>query len=147
MLKSVLQFVFDNIVNPLSSEKIADTMTSDGRKTYTKTVEKYLKALAESYIIYRAKRYNIKGKQYLKTMEKYYVVNIGLRFMLLRSKQIDAGISRRMWYIWNFSAGDMMYMWGKSIPLKLILSHRAAKEPGIIRLPFPCGMKRRWNGN
>ena len=91
MLKSVLRFVFDNIGNPLSSKKIADTMTSDGRKIDVKTVEKYLEALSESYIIYQAKRYNIKGKQYLKTLEKYYVVDIGLRFMLLGSRQVDAG--------------------------------------------------------
>lgn len=91
MLKSVLKFVFDNIGSPLSSKKIADTMTSNGRKIDTKTVEKYLEALAESYIIYQAKRYNIKGKQYLKTLEKYYVVDIGLRFMLLGSRQMDAG--------------------------------------------------------
>ncbi|HJA11837.1 MAG TPA: ATP-binding protein [Candidatus Mediterraneibacter merdipullorum] len=91
MLKSVLRFVFDNIGNPLSSKKIADTMTSDGRKIDTKTVEKYLEALTESYIIYQAKRYNIKGKQYLRTLEKYYVVDIGLRYMLLGSRQMDAG--------------------------------------------------------
>ena len=63
MLKSVLRFVFDNIGNPLSSKKIADTMTSEGRKIDTKTVEKYLEAFSESYIIYQALRYNIKGKQ------------------------------------------------------------------------------------
>lgn len=91
MLKSLLRFVFDNIGNPLSSKKIADTMTSAGRKIDVKTVEKYLEALTESYILYQAKRYNIKGKQYLKTFEKYYVVDVGLRFMLLGSKQMDAG--------------------------------------------------------
>ena len=91
MLKSLLRFVFDNIGNPLSSKKIADTMTSAGRKIDVKTVEKYLEALTESYILYQAKRYNIKGKQYLKTLEKYYVVDVGLRFMLLGSKQMDAG--------------------------------------------------------
>ncbi len=91
MLKSVLRFVFDNIGNPLSSKKIADTMTSEGRKIDAKTVEKYLEALSESYIIYQAKRYNIKGKQYLKTLEKYYVVDIGMRYMLLGSRQTDAG--------------------------------------------------------
>lgn len=48
MLKSVLRFVFDNIGNPLSSKKIADTMTSEGRKIDTKTVEKYLEAFSES---------------------------------------------------------------------------------------------------
>ena len=90
MLKSLLRFVFDNIGNPLSSKKIADTMTSAGRKIDVKTVEKYLEALTESYILYQAKRYNIKGKQYLKTLEKYYVVDVGLRFMLLGSKQMDA---------------------------------------------------------
>lgn len=91
MLKSILKFIFDNIGNPLSSKKIADTMTSSGRRIDTRTVEKYLDALTESYIIYQAKRYDIKGKQYLKTLEKYYVVDIGLRLMLLGSKQIDAG--------------------------------------------------------
>lgn len=91
MLKSILKFIFDNIGNPLSSKKIADTMTSSGRRIDTRTVEKYLDTLTESYIIYQAKRYNIKGKQYLKTLEKYYVVDIGLRLMLFGSKQIDAG--------------------------------------------------------
>lgn len=91
MLKSILRFVFDNIGNPLSSKKIADTMTSNGRKVDAKTIEKYLEALMESYVIYQAKRYNIKGKQYLKTLEKYYVVDIGLRYMLLGSRTYDAG--------------------------------------------------------
>lgn len=91
VLKSILRFVFDNIGSPLSSKKIADTLTSNGRKIDAKTVERYLEALSESYIIYQAKRYNIKGKQYLKTLEKYYVIDIGLRFMLLGSRQADAG--------------------------------------------------------
>lgn len=52
MLKSVLKFVFDNIGNPLSSKKILDTMTSLGRKINSRTVEKYLEAFSESYIIY-----------------------------------------------------------------------------------------------
>ena len=91
LLKSVLRFVFDNIGNPLSSKKIADTMTSAGRKIDAKTVEKYLDAFIESYIIYQAKRYNIKGKQYLKTLEKYYIVDIGMRYMLLGTQQADTG--------------------------------------------------------
>lgn len=91
MLKSVLQFIFDNIGNPLSSKKIADTMTSAGRKIDTRTIEKYLEAFRESYIIYQTKRYDIKGKQYLKTLEKYYIVDIGMRYMLLGSRQADAG--------------------------------------------------------
>ena len=91
MLKSVLRFLFDNIGNPLSSKKIADTMTSDGRKIDVKTVEKYIEALMESYVVYQANRYNIKGKQYLKTLEKYYVIDIGMRYMLLGSRSTDVG--------------------------------------------------------
>lgn len=91
MLKSVLRFLFDNIGNPLSSKKIADTMTSDGRKIDVKTVEKYIEALMESYVVYQANRYNVKGRQYLKTLEKYYVVDIGMRYMLLGSRSTDVG--------------------------------------------------------
>ena len=91
MLQSVLKFIFDNIGNPLSIKKIADTMTSDGRKIDSKTIEKYLTSLKEAYVIYQAKRYDIKGKQYLKTLDKYYVVDIGLRYMLLGKRAMDAG--------------------------------------------------------
>lgn len=91
MLESIARFVFDNIGNPMSTKKIADTMTSFGRKIDVKTVEKYVRALMESFIVYQAKRYNIKGKQYLKTLEKYYVVDIGLRYMLLGSRSTDVG--------------------------------------------------------
>lgn len=91
MFKSILRFLFDNIGNQLSSKKIADTLTSNGRKIDAKTVEKYINALIESYIIYQANRYNIKGKEYLKTLEKYYIVDIGLRYSLLGSRSYDTG--------------------------------------------------------
>lgn len=67
-------------------------MTSMGRKIDVKTVERYLTAfLDKAYILYQAKRYDVKGKQYLKTLEKYYVSDIGLRFLLLGRKQLDTG--------------------------------------------------------
>lgn len=91
MLESVVRFVFDNIGSPLSTKKISDTMTSAGRKIDVKTVEKYLSALMESFIVYQATRYNIKGKQHLKTLEKYYTIDIGLRYMLLGSRSTDVG--------------------------------------------------------
>lgn len=91
MLESVVRFTFDNIGSLLSTKKIADAMISDGRKIDVKTVEKYLESLMESYIIYQAKRYNIKGKQHLKSLDKYYVVDIGLRRMLLGSRSFDVG--------------------------------------------------------
>ena len=91
MLESVTRFVFDSIGSQLSTKKIADTMTSSGRKIDVKTVERYLEGLMESFIIYQAKRYNIRGKQYLKTLEKYYVVDIGMRYMLLGTSGTDVG--------------------------------------------------------
>ena len=91
MLKSVARFLFDNIGNMVSSKKIADTMTSAGRKISVHTVENYLEALTESFVFYRAGRYDVKGKQYLKTGDKYYAADIGLRYNVLGTKKADAG--------------------------------------------------------
>lgn len=91
MLESVLSFMLDNIGNTLSTKKIADAMTSSGRKIDVKTVEKYLSALQESFILYRAGRYNVKGKQLLKTLEKYYLVDVALRRVMLGRQGVDVG--------------------------------------------------------
>ena len=91
VFQSILRYVFDNIGSQLSSKKIADTLTSNGRKIDSKTIEKYLSWLKDSFIIYEAKRFNIKGKEYLKTLEKYYVVDIGLRRTLLGNSYTDIG--------------------------------------------------------
>ena len=91
MLESVIRFTADNIGNILSTKRIADLMSADGRKIDQKTVEKYLSTLCESFFLYEVKRYNIKGKQLLKTLGKYYLVDIGLRRMLLGSRSFDAG--------------------------------------------------------
>ena len=91
MLESVIRFVADNIGNMLSTKRIADIMTADGRKIEQKTVEKYLTSLCETFFVYEAKRYNVKGKQLLKTLGKYYLVDVGLRRMLLGGRSFDAG--------------------------------------------------------
>ena len=91
MLESLLRFVFSSIGSRLSTKKIADTLTSMGRKIDVRTVERYLSAFIDSYILYQAKRYDVKGKQHLKTLEKYYVADIGLRYMLLGRKHADVG--------------------------------------------------------
>lgn len=92
MLESVVRFLADNIGNPLSTKKISDTMAFNGRHINVKTVESYISAFMESYIVYQAKRYEVKGKQYLKTLEKYYMADIGLRrAMLGNSGQADTG--------------------------------------------------------
>lgn len=91
MLKSVATFALDNIGNLLSSNNIANTMTSDGRSINVRTVEKYLKGFMESFFLYKASRYDVKGKQYLKTGEKYYVSDLGLRYFVLGRKLGDRG--------------------------------------------------------
>jgi predicted AAA+ superfamily ATPase len=91
MLESVIRFLFDNIGNLSSTKKIADSMVSAGRKISVHTVETYLTALTDSYILYRAGRYDVKGKQYLKTGDKYYLADLGLRYYLLGSEGADQG--------------------------------------------------------
>lgn len=91
MLESIIAFMFDNIGNLSSSTKIANAMTSAGRKISVPTVENYLGALTDSYIFYKASRYDIKGKQYLATGYKYYAADIGLRYYLLGTRKMDMG--------------------------------------------------------
>lgn len=91
LLESVIRFLVDNTGNIVSSKKIADSLTSCGRKTTSATVENYIRALEESFILYRADRYDVKGKQYLKSLEKYYVVDQGLRGLICGGQRRDVG--------------------------------------------------------
>ena len=91
MLKDVIKFMFDNVGKLCSCTSIANTMTSNGRKISVPTVEKYLEALVESFVLYKVSRYDIKGKNYLTTGSKYYLSDIGLRYYLLGSKNADEG--------------------------------------------------------
>ena len=90
-LESVVKYIFDNIGNLTSISKIANTLTSMGRKTDTKTIEKYIKGLVDGLLIYEVNRYNIKGKEFLSTLSKYYVSDLGLRQMILGNRNIDMG--------------------------------------------------------
>jgi len=91
MLKSVTRFMLDNIGNLCSTKNIADTMTSAGRKISVHTVESYLSALTDCFILYQVGRYDVKGKQYLKTGHKYYAADVGLRYAMLGTKRADMG--------------------------------------------------------
>ena len=91
MLKSVANFALDNIGNIMSVNNISNTMTSDGRSINVRTVEKYLDGFIESFFLYKVGRYDIKRKQYLKTGEKYYVSDLGLRYFILGRKLGDRG--------------------------------------------------------
>ncbi len=86
LLESVLKFIFDSIGSPISTKKISDTLTSKGMSTSNHTVENYISAFVESFLIYKAERFDVKGKNLLARDYKYYVADQGLRSYLLGKK-------------------------------------------------------------
>ena len=90
-LETVIRFMFANTANICTSKKISDTLTSGGRKISQPTVENYMHYLEECFMVYKVGRYDIKGKEYLKTLSKYYIADTGLRNMLLGYRNIDTG--------------------------------------------------------
>ncbi|MBR1376792.1 MAG: ATP-binding protein [Bacilli bacterium] len=86
LLESVLKFIFDSVGSPVSIKKISDTLTSKGVSTSNHTVENYINAFIESFLIYKAERFDIKGKNILARDYKYYPVDTGLRSYLLGKK-------------------------------------------------------------
>ena len=91
MLESITKFMMHNIGNRTSPNKISNTMTSNHKKINPRTVDRYIRGLTDSLLFYEARRYNIKGKQFLTTMNKYYVCDIVMRNMLVRSQDSDIG--------------------------------------------------------
>lgn len=89
LLESVIKFIYDSIGSPISTKKISDTLTSKGLTTNNHTVENYISAFLESFLIYKAKRFDVKGKNLLSRDYKYYSVDTGLRSYLL-GKKADA---------------------------------------------------------
>ena len=92
LLRKLMMFLADNIGNSVSATSIGNTLVSEGLltegnrkvKPATHTIQAYFEALKDSYISYEIKRFDIKGKESLKTLGKYYVVDTGLRNYLLR---------------------------------------------------------------
>ena len=90
-LDKVVRFMFDNIGNITSPQKISNTIKSDGYEISRNTVEAYLDALSEGFVLYRVGRFDIRGKEVLKTLDKYYLVDLGLRNLLIYKEVDDAG--------------------------------------------------------
>lgn len=88
LLENILKFLFDSIGNPISTKKISDTLTSKGIPTSNHTVENYILAFINSFLIYKSERFDVKGKNLLARDYKYYIVDQGLRSYLLGKKQI-----------------------------------------------------------
>ena len=82
-LERVTKYLYDNIGNRTSMKNISDNIEGLEKNNSYNTVSAYVQALIDSYIVYKANRYDIKGKEFLKTQEKYYAVDIGLRYYML----------------------------------------------------------------
>lgn len=99
LLRKIIMFLADNIGNNTSATSIGNTLVSEGlledgkRKTKpaVQTIQAYIKALTDAYFFYEIKRFDIKGKEYLRTLGKYFIVDIGLRNYLLGFREGDSG--------------------------------------------------------
>ena len=91
LLEKIVKFALQNTGSLLSPKKICDTFVSSGKKTSSAMVDNCLSSLCETYLFYKINRYDVKGKELLKTLEKYYAVDMGLRFIIIGSKTGDEG--------------------------------------------------------
>ena len=90
-LKRLIKFMASCIGSEVSPKKISDTLQSEGIKVAPATIECYLDAFTECFILYKADRFDVKGKKLLKTLNKYDLVDIGLRHLLLGNNGQDKG--------------------------------------------------------
>ena len=86
ILESIIKYIFDNIGSPISTKKISDTLTSMNRATSNHTVENYISAFLEAFLVYKISRFDVKGKNLLASGYKYYCVDTGFRNYLLGKK-------------------------------------------------------------
>jgi len=119
-LESVIDYMFDNIGNKLSIKRIYDTLKTDGRKVETPTIERYLSSLSESFILYRARRFDLKGKKLMTTNDKYYLVDIGFRNMKLGHSNDDWGhILENIVYLELLRRGYEVYVGKIDLPQRV----------------------------
>lgn len=90
LFEAVIEFLCSNIGSYVSANKIADTLKSNGYSKVTHdTIGNYLDYVCDAYLFYKAQRYDIKGRQYLKTLNKYYIADLGIRNSKLNYRQIE----------------------------------------------------------
>lgn len=91
LLDTLNDFLVDNISSEISARSIANTLTSKGSKTDDKTVSSYIKYLCASFAFYKIRRYDIKGKKYLASQDKYYLADHSFKYAKHGTKNLDYG--------------------------------------------------------
>lgn len=91
LLHALIDYLMDNVGNLTSIRSIADTLESNRTKADHKTIGKYVDALCKAFAFYRIRRYDIRGKRYLRSEDKYYLVDQSFRFARLGTKNMDYG--------------------------------------------------------
>ncbi len=91
VLTHLAEYLMDNVSNITSPNSIAGTLTSNKFPTTHVTIGQYLKYLCQAFVFYKANRYDIQGKKYLQSLNKYYLVDTGLRYALLGRRNMDWG--------------------------------------------------------
>ena len=91
ILESIIRYIAANVGSLLTPKKIADSLTSMGRKVDSRTVERYMAALRDALLIYEATRFDVRGKELLRLYSKFYLVDPGLRAFFVPNTGRDTG--------------------------------------------------------
>jgi predicted AAA+ superfamily ATPase len=136
LLRRILYFIADTVGSPVSAKRIADYFKSQARRVDMNTVHTYLDALVSSYIITRVQRYDIKGREILKTQEKYYLADSGLQHAVFgyRDRHIS-GILENIVHNELVSRGYAVYV-GKLDALKVDFIAEKAQQKVYVQVAY-----------
>ena len=110
-LENITKFLLSNIGSRVSTKKVSDTLISQNKPSNQKTIDKYVKGLVDSLLFYEVSRFNIKGRQFLTTQNKYYAVDTSLRNLFVKTYSTDTGhILENIVYLELIRRGYQVYI-------------------------------------